>query len=465
MSNEGKMDVDLLITAGCIVTVDRQRRILRDGAIAVKGRDIVAVGPRAELLAKYRGQKTIDAPQGLVTPGLIDAHNHPIDYLIKGAIDETPQIIRLRDRVIPYEDQITEDEAYLASMATFIEMIRQGTTCFADGAGPRPSAVARAALDSGIRGIVARKLADVAGPFGGNVLQTDEAIALANATVDEFHGAGDGRLRAWYDLDFPAAASPRLTQMVRDESEKRGVGVISHLVGRRAPPGQPEMTANPEIAQLERAGLLGPRTLLAHIGWIPPADIERLIQTRTSIVHCPGSSLIGGNGWVAHGVIPELVAGGATMALGTDASVISRHLDMLRIMYVMAGVYKDVRCDPLIMNAYQVFEMATIAAARALDWEDRIGSLEPGKAADLAIFDTSSPHWWPDPFANPVPDLVYSGTGRDARTVVIDGKIVMEDGELLHIDVASIAPKVRSAANASYDRIGVRPAGEWPISK
>lgn len=462
MSEAEKKPVDLLITAGCIVTVDKDRRILRDGAIAVNGSDIVAVGTREELLRAYKGRELIEAPHGLVTPGLIDAHNHPIDYLIKGLVDDTPQIVRLRDRVIPYEDALTGEEAYASSMATFIEMIRQGTTCFADGAGPQPEAVARAALDTGIRGIVARKAADVAGPFGGKLQTADEAIELANQTVDQFNGAANGRLRAWYDLDLPSAASERLTNMVREESHKRGVGVISHLVGRRAPPGQSEVTANAEVDQLERAGLLGPRTLLAHIGWLPAGDIERLIRTRTSIVHCPGSSLIGGNGWVAHGVIPELVAGGATMALGTDASIISRHLDMVRIMYVAAGAHKDARRDPLIMNPYKVFEMATIAGARALDWDDRIGSLEVGKAADLAIFDTNSPHWWPEPFDNPVPDLVYGGTGRDARTVVIDGKVVMHHGELRGIDLASVAASVRHASDACYKRLGVRPTGRWP---
>ncbi|MDP9932785.1 5-methylthioadenosine/S-adenosylhomocysteine deaminase [Variovorax paradoxus] len=462
MSNGEKTQVDLLVTAGCIVTVDRDRRILRDGAIAINGSDIVAVGPRDVLVNQYVGRRRIDAPQGLVTPGLIDAHNHPVDYLIKGAVDDTPQMVRLRDRVVPYEDQLSEDEAYASSAATFIEMIRQGTTCFADGAGPHPGAVARAALDLGIRGIVARKLADVAGPFGGRLQDTDEAIALANDTVDRFHGAGNGRLRAWYDIDAPSVVSARLAEMVRDESRRRGVGVISHLVGRRAAPGQPEVTANAEIDHLERAGLLGPSTLLAHIGWIPPGDVERLLRTKTSIVHCPGSSLVGGNGWVAHGVIPELMAGGATMALGTDASIISRYLDMVRIMYVTAGAHKDARRDPLLMNPYRVFEMATLEGARAICWDERIGSLEVGKAADLVVFDTSSPHWWPEPFANPVPDLVYGGSGRDARTVVIDGKIVMEDGELLGIDVNAIGESVRKASHACFDRLGTRPSGRWP---
>lgn len=221
MQSANVEQVDLLISAGCIVTVDQQRQIIRDGAIAIKGGDIVAIGPRDAIERAYVGHKTIHAPQGLITPGLIDAHNHPIDYLIKGMVDDTPQIVRLRDRVIPYEDQLTEEQAYASSAATFVEMIRQGTTCFVDGAGPMPHAVARAALDLGMRGIVARKLADVAGPFGGLIQDTDEAIALANETVEQFNGAGDGLLRACYDLDMPAVVSDRLAEMVLTQALER----------------------------------------------------------------------------------------------------------------------------------------------------------------------------------------------------------------------------------------------------
>ncbi|WP_017526920.1 amidohydrolase family protein [Pseudomonas fluorescens] len=463
MQSANVEQVDLLISAGCIVTVDQQRQIIRDGAIAIRGSDIVAIGPRDAIERAYVGLKTIHAPQGLITPGLIDAHNHPIDYLIKGMVDDTPQIVRLRDRVIPYEDQLTEEQAYASSAATFVEMIRQGTTCFVDGAGPMPHAVARAALDLGMRGIVARKLADIAGPFGGLIQDTDEAIALANETVERFNGAGDGLLRACYDLDMPAVVSDRLAEMVLTQALKRGVGIVAHLIGRRAPPGEPEVVANADIAWLHRLGLLGPHLLLAHIGWIPANDVALLAATKTNVVHCPASSLVGGNGWVAHGVIPDLVAGGVNVALGTDAAIIARTLDMVRIMNLASCVHKDARRDPLIMDPYTVFEMATIRGAKAVHWDDRIGSLEVGKAADLAIFDTSSPHWWPEPLGNPVPDLVYGGTGRDARTVVINGKVVMEDGNLIGVDVASIACAVRSAAAASYARLGAVPSGVWPL--
>jgi 5-methylthioadenosine/S-adenosylhomocysteine deaminase len=460
----GQRHVDILITAGCIITVDQERRIIRNGALAIDGQDIVAVGPRDEILRDYSGRKRIDAPNGLMTPGLIDAHNHPIDYLIKGLVDDTPQIIRLRDRVIPYEGGLTDDEAYASSLATFIEMIRHGTTSFVDGAGPRPHAVARATVELGMRGTVTYEVGDLPGPFGGQVDDIDTIIARSDEVYDRWHGAADGRIRACYDISIPPAASDRMIELVRDHAHERGVGIIGHFIGRRPAPDQPAMARNPDIERLQRLGLLGSGLLLAHIGWIPQADVELLAESGTNIAHCPAASLVGGNGWIAHGVIPDLVAAGARVVLGSDAAAISRTLDMARMMSLAAGANKDARRDPTIMNPYNVFEMATIESARAFGLDDRIGSIEPGKAADISIFDTSGSHWWPEPFANPVPDFVYTGSARDAQTVLIDGKIVMEDYVLAGVDLDAIAARVREATRAGFNRIGFAHSGEWPRS-
>ena len=463
-ANPGPRYVDLLIRVGCVVTVDPERRILRDAMIAIEGERIVAIGPTTDIMAGWTASRIIDASDSIATPGLIDAHNHPIDYLIKGLCDDTPQFTRLRERVIPYEDRMSEEEAYASSLATFVEMVRHGTTCFFDAAGPHPAAIARAAEEIGIRGIVTRKIADVPGPFGGHVDDADRAIAIADETVERFHGAANGLLRAGYDLDLPQVVSDRVAEHVREQSDARGLTIVSHLIGRRAGPGEPEVERNADVARLQRLGLLNPRMTLAHIGWLPQADVELLASSGTNIAHCPAASLVGGNGWATHGVIPELVEAGANVALGTDAAAISRTMDMIRIMAIAACVHKESRRDPLIMNPHHVFEMATIAGARAMGWDEAIGSLEVGKVADIAFFRTSAPHWWPEPFANPVPDLVYSGSGQDAHLVVINGRIVMEEGVIHGIDIAGIGAAVRAAAASAQAKLGMAPRGEWPTA-
>jgi 5-methylthioadenosine/S-adenosylhomocysteine deaminase len=458
-------EVDLLISAGCIITMNPERQIILDGTVAVKGADIVAIGDAESIRARYHGRKTIDAPRGLLTPGLIDIHHHPIDYLIKGLCDDTPQLQRLRERVIPHEDSLTEHEAYVASAATYFEMIRTGTTCFMDAAGPQPEAVGNAALRVGMRGIVSCKMADLPGPFGGKAEDPLRMIALADKTFDQFNGAGSGLLRACYDVDFSPIVSDVLARLVQEHAHERGACITGHLIGRRPEAAHAAGFRNPDVKRYSDLGLLGPRTTLAHIGWIPDEDIQLFAQTGTNVAHCPTASLLGGNGWVTHGVIPELLAAGVNVALGTDAAAISRFLDMVRVMHIASTVHKDARLDPMLMSAYQVFEMATLGGAKAMGWADRIGSLEPGKAADLVIFDASGPQWMPNRFSNPVSDLVYGSSGSDAQTVVINGVVVMENRNFTDNALyQEIETAVDVAAKDALDRLGIFPTLQWPVT-
>ncbi len=443
--------------------MDAQRRILRDGAVAVRGNTIVAVGKRPEILSRYAAGKVVDAPGGLLTPGLVDAHHHPAGaFLVKGLCDELPQVRRLKERVVPHEEHLTAEEARVAALASFAEMIRHGTTCFADGGGPQTAETARAALEIGIRGVIASKSGDDPGPFGTVVPTAEQALAEADDIYERFHEAGSGRLRVWYDLDLPLSVSDDLVAGVVERAHKRDTGVLGHFIGLRTP-GATAPERNADLERYERLGVLELRPLLAHIGWLPAGDVERLARSGASVVHCPSSSLVGGNGWVAHGVIPDLVAAGANVTLGTDGAAISRFLDLVRVMYLASCIHKDVRRDPGIMGVHSVFEMATVNAARALRWEDRIGSIEPGRAGDLVVFDATGLTYAPDRLGNPIADLVYAGSGADATTVVIDGTVVMENRRILTVDVEQLALEVDRVAAVALDRLGLRPAPPWPV--
>lgn len=457
-----KSVADLIVSAGCVITIDAQRRIILDGAVAVVGNDIVAVGKADEIRARFDALQSVDFKDGVLTPGLVDVHCHPADYLIKNIIDELPQIRRLRDMVIPYEDKITEDEAYVSSVASMHDMIRQGTTSFMDAGSPQVSAVARAVTDTGIRGVVTGKTTDIAGHFGGAVQSLNEAIGLADRTFEEFHGAAGGRLRVCYDLDSADSFSDELAVLVRDHARERGVGIVSHFVQRR-PDGDVLGFRNPHVARYAKFDLLGPDITLVHMGWLPQSDVELIGQTGTNIAHCPGTSLIGGAGWVSHGVIPELAAAGANVALGTDAMVIGRVTDMRSTMYLTTAAHRDARRLPDLWPAHKVLEMATLAPAKAMGLADRIGSLEVGKAADLVVFDAT--HWRPLRFSHPVNDLVYGGAGSKVELVVIDGRIVHQDGKYTHnFDIEGVLADVDRHSKASYDRLGIHPASQWPIA-
>src|SRR5262245_44936764 len=226
-----KRDVDMVVAGGVVVTMDPARRLIRDGAVAIEGSRIVAVGKRAEIEAAYRAGRRLGGPEQLVFPGLIDGHNHPIHFLSKGMIDDMRFPERWRDRVWPYEAGLSAEEARIASTGTFLEMIRHGTTCFADPGTIQPSAVAEAAIETGIRGVVARMSWDVHDPSAPAEYNdtTDKALGRGEDVVQEWNGAAAGRLRAWLSLVRAANVSEALVRRSKQRADALGVGIHAHL--------------------------------------------------------------------------------------------------------------------------------------------------------------------------------------------------------------------------------------------
>jgi 5-methylthioadenosine/S-adenosylhomocysteine deaminase len=459
--------VDLIVSGGAVVTMDARRTIVADGAVAIDRGLIAAVGKREEIAARHRAREAIDAPGAIVTPGFVDAHNHPVHYLSKGLADDLELSRRSYERIWPFEAALSDEEAYVSALGTFAEMIRNGTTCFCDPGGYRPDAVARAARDAGIRGIVARETWDVPDPHApaGHCSEPEEAVALAEEVVARWNGAAGGRLRAWFSLVRPSHVSNRLCGLVKERADALGVGVHGHLVVSRTTDRSTRRVVGEgsAIERYHRLGLLEPNVLLAHLGAVTPAEIELLLAGDVKAVHCPSASMLGGFGLVAHGTFPEMVASGLTVALGTDAGAISRFIDMVRVMYLAACAHKDARIDPEAMGAHTAFECATLGGARALLWGDEIGSLEPGKRADLVVLDTAEAEWHPNPLASPVANLVYSASGRAVQSVVVDGRVLMRDRAMRTVDLDALLGEADAVAARVLERIAVRPATPWPV--
>ncbi|NGO46391.1 amidohydrolase family protein [Streptomyces ureilyticus] len=458
---------DLVITAGAIATMDAQRQIQLDGAVAVRGTRIVAVGRRADILARYRPETLIEEPGSLLTPGLIDAHQHPASgYLVGGGfLDELPPERRLAGIMAPHEKMLTPHEAYVGSLATYAEMIRHGTTTFIDAGSPQSAETVRAAERTGMRGVIVPRTSDLPGMLGREPATVREVLGHADEVYDRFNGSAGGRIQVWYGLDDPTSVSDELIQGVVAHAADRDTGVAGHFIGRRPPSDIAQPERNADLERYERFGVLELAPVLAHIGWLPEGDVKRLADTPAFVAHCPATSLLGGQGWVAHGVIPDLAAAGTELVLGTDAAAISRFLDLVRVMYLAAVCHKDARRDYSVMPVTSVFEMATVNAAKAMRASDRLGSVEAGKTADLALFDLSSLAYRPFQFGNPVADLVYAGSGADATTVVIDGRVVLRDRVLTTVDVEEVAEAVDEAAGPALDKLGGRRPPQWPISR
>ncbi len=458
-----RREVELIVAGGSVVTVDRDRRIIANGSLAIDGQSIVAVGKRDEIERAYVARRTVEARDALVMPGFVDAHNHPIHYMTKGATDDLPFEHRMRTIVAPYEQGLSDEEAYLNATATFAEMIMNGTTCFNDAGSMPGDGVAHAARDIGIRGVLALESVDVTGGVRRTERGRDsDAVAdNADAFVGRWHGAEHGRLRAGFTLNNPHRVSDELCRAIKSLSDDRGVGIHGHMTIRE-PASRPPGWASP-LHRYRDLGLLGPRLSLVHLGYVAGSDVALLADAGVKGVHCPGTSSLGGIGVITHGTIPEMMAAGMTFGLGSDAATVSRFLDMIRHMYLACAVHKDARRADVVISCYKALEMATIDGAGAILWEDEIGSLEPGKRADIAIVDATDLELHPNPHLNPVANLVYSGSGRSVRTVIIDGRIVMEDRVLKTVDVAELCRQLGEAAPGVLARsgAGVRPL--WPI--
>src|SRR5437588_4174085 len=208
----------------------------------------------------------------------------------------------------------------------------------------------------------------------------------------------------------------------------------------------------------ESVGLLGPRTVLVHMVWLNQDDIEKLAATRTSVSHNPSS-----NSKLASGVckVPQMLASGVNVALGCDGGPSNNDYDMIREMKLAAIIHKAVTNDPLIVPAETVLEMATINGARALGLEHEIGSLEAGKKADFVVIDLNRLHTTPS--MNPVSTLVYAATGGEVDIVVVDGQIIVKQGQLLTMDEDEVMDQARQHANAPYKRAGIEIVPRWPI--
>ena len=462
---------DILIkNASWLVTVDPSRRIIKQGAIAIKGNKIAELGKSSLLTKKYQAQTVIDARDKLVMPGLIDGHAHNVQQLARGLADDVTLSQWLFERIYPYEAAMTEEEAYLSALCCQLEMIKAGSTCYIDPGSPFTDETARATEVSGMRGIITRSTCDVLTSAMGSMPKkrfqetTQQSLRRAEATVKKWDRAFGGRLKAWFSLRVLSICSDQLCLGITRLAKKYRVGVQSHAAG------SPSSTFHSldrygarDVERLGKLGVLGPNWFLIHMGWVSPQELLLLKEKDVKVVHCPSASFHLASGRISHGRFPEMLEMGMAVCLGSDAAADGNYMDIVRVMSIAGGAYKDNRLDPKIMPPETVIEMATINGARAALWEKEIGSLEKGKKADIVLFDTTRPDW--RPVHNPIANLVYCANGSSADTVIVDGKILMQGRKVLTLDEEKLLKQAQKAGEriakaAKLTRL-VQP--RWPM--
>jgi 5-methylthioadenosine/S-adenosylhomocysteine deaminase len=427
--------VDLLVRGGTVVTMDGAERVLVGGSVAVRGDRIEAVLAAGEPLPEAR--ETLVAEGHLVIPGLVNAHGHVPMILLRGFADDLPLLDWLNKVVFPAEARhVDPDFVYWGTLLACLEMVRSGTTTFADMYYFEDD-VARATEKAGLRAVLGQTVIGFPAP---DYKTTAEALAAAEAFVKRWKG---------HPRIVPSVAPHALyttnlevVRQARDLSRRYGVPFQIHAHESK---DEDEVVraklGKTALAVMEEAGMLGPDVLLHHAITMSDDDLRLMARRGVSASHNLESNMKVGAGLAR---LPEMLAAGVTVGLGTDGAASNNNLDMFETMDAVAKVHKLFRRDPAVMPARDVFRLATRHGARSLGLGDRVGSLESGKLADLVLVDASSPE--ATPLYDVYSQLVYTLKGSSVRTVVVGGRVVLRDRQSTTLDTAEVLARARAIA-------------------
>ncbi|MDH3254457.1 MAG: amidohydrolase [Acidobacteriota bacterium] len=430
----------LIVAGGTLLTMDDQRTIVENGAVAIAGSSIVAVGTDRDVRATYPEATVLDATGKLVLPGLINAHAHVPMTLLRGIADDLPLTEWLTDVIFPAEAEFVDEEfVRWGTRLACLEMIRGGITTFVDMY-YYEDAIAEETDRCGMRAVLGETLIDFPAPDNAT---WDEAVTYTERFVNRWRDhprispavaphapytvSGDHLVaghRLATELDVPL-----LIHLAEDKSE---VETILEKHGMRP------------VQYADSLGILDDRVLAAHMIHPSTDEIGILAARGVGVAHCPESNMK-----VAAGVapVPQLLAAGVAVGLGTDGAASNNNLSVWDEMDTAAKLHKVTTGDPTALDAQTALALATRGGARALDMVDQIGSLEPGKRADLIIVNIDGYHQ--QPVYDPYSVLVYSTQASDVETVIIDGRVVMKSGTVLTLD----ADEVLTRAQEYRDRI------------
>src|SRR5436190_6361939 len=459
----------MLFTNATVITMNPTRDIITNGAVAVEGNRIVAVGKSDALRQQYHDDEVIDVQGRLILPGLIDTHVHLAQALIRSCADDMSLIQWLCERVWVLQGNFTEDDGYVSARLCIAEMLKSGTTTFLESMLAHRygfNGIARAVDESGIRACLAGIVMDIgtyatqSNAMHPGMIESRETSLLGVLDMhSKWEGAANERIHVWFGPRTPGGVTSELYREMSELARQRDMGITMHLAEVEADKiFLKEKYGLSPVLYADSVGLLGPKSVLVHMIWLTNEDIDRLAATGTHVSHNPSS-----NSKLASGVckIPLMLEKGVNVALGCDGAPSNNDYDMIREMKLAALIHKAVTLDPLIVPAESVLEMATINGARALGMADEIGSLEVGKKADLVVIDLDCLHTTPS--LNPISTLVYAATGGEVDMVVVDGQIVVEQGQLLTMDEEAVKKQARHHASALYQRAGIEIAPKWPV--
>jgi 5-methylthioadenosine/S-adenosylhomocysteine deaminase len=437
----------ILIKGGTLLTMAEQDAVVRGDLLIRDGR-IASLGKTGQT-----ADVVIDAVGCAVIPGFVQSHIHLCQTLFRGAADDLLLLDWLKKRVWPMEAAHTAASVKASARLGVAELIKGGTTCaLTMETVNHTEEVFKVVEDSGFRATVGKCMMDKGDEVPSALHEETEAsIEESLALLETWHGKAEGRIRYCFAPRFALSCTRELLARVAQLARKRNVLVHTHASENRNECALVESeTGLRNVAYLDSLGLSGSHVVLAHCVHLDAAEVETLADTRTNVAHCPSSNLKLGSG-IAE--VARMLDRGVSVSLGADGAACNNRLDMFTEMRSMALLQKAMH-GPDVIPAKQALRIATIGGAIALGLEKQIGTLEAGKQADVAVVNLRSLH--SSPYLDPVSALVYSAQTSDVQSVVIDGQVVMKDGELLTLDERAVIEDASRAGTELINRAGIR---------
>ena len=426
-----------------------------EGDSIVRGDLLVRDGRIAEIAGHIDagGSDVIDAAGCVVLPGFVQTHLHLCQTLFRGAADDLSLIDWLKKRVWPMEAAHTRESIRASAQLSIAELVKGGTTCALTMETVRHTEeVLRVVEETGFRATVGKCMMDKGdGVPDGLCENTAASIRESVALIEKWHGRANGRVRCCFAPRFAISCTTELLSEVSALSRKHHVMIHTHASENKNECEMVEAeTGRRNVAYLDALGISGAHVVLAHCVHVDADEMETLARTKTNVAHCPSSNLKLGSG-IAR--VAEMIERGISVSLGADGAACNNRLDMFTEMRT-AALLQKVAHGPEALPAKRTLRMATIDGARALGLEKEIGSLEAGKRADVIAVDVAQLH------SSPLHDdvvsaLVYSAVAADVRTTIIDGQVLMRDGELLALNEASVMEDANREADALRARAGI----------
>lgn len=439
-------EVDKLISGGRILAMDEKGTLIKNGAIAIEGENIIAIGTKEEIENQYTSRDIIYAENSLVMPGLVNCHTHaPMTYF-RGLADDLELTDWLNNYIFPAEARfVNKDFSYLGSLLACAEMIKSGTTTFCDMYIFEDD-VARAAKSAGMRCLVGEVLFDFPSP---NVKTPEDGLKYTEKLIEKW--ANDPLVNIIVEPHSLYTCSENLLRASKKIADRYGVRIATHYLETKFEREQLiEKHGKIPTSFLKDIGYLDERFIAFHCVWMDEEDIRMFADHGCKAVHNPESNMK-----LASGVAPisKMMASGVTVGLGTDGCASNNNLDMFQEMDTAAKLHKVVQLDPTVMDANTVVRMATCNGARVLGMDKLVGSLKAGMKADIIIINLNKPHL--TPLYNEYSHIVYAFNGADVDTVLINGKVVMKNRKLLTIDENDIMATIEVTALKIKNSLGI----------